>query len=54
MKKLEELTYLEYSALQSSGALKVVYTNATGDFQLDCTKSIDDDILKVEQNDIEK
>lgn len=54
MKKLEELTYIEYSALQSSGALYVVYPQATGNYSEDCNKSQSDDFMKVEQNDIEK
>lgn len=54
MKKLEELTYLEYTALQSSGGLKVVYPQATGVYSQDCNKSENDDLMKVEQNDIEK
>lgn len=54
MKKLEDLTYIEYAALQSSGALKVVYPKATGDYNQDCNKSENDDLMKVEQNDIEK
>lgn len=54
MKKLEDLTYIEYTALQSSGALKVVYPQATGVYSIDCQKSENDDLMKVEQNDIEK
>ena len=54
MKKLEDLNYIEYTALQSSGALKVVYPQATGVYLVDCHKSENDDLMKVEQNDIEK
>ena len=54
MKKLEELTYIEYTALQTSGVLKVVYPQATGVYSVDCQKSENDDLMKVEQNDIEK
>jgi len=53
-KKLEELTYLEYSVLQTSGTLKSIYPEATGKFEEDCTKSEDNTIGKEFRNDIEK
>ena len=54
MKALKDLTYNEYKALKSSGVFWEVYPEATGDFSTDCNKSANDDIMKVEQNDIEK
>jgi hypothetical protein len=54
MKALKDLTYNEYNVLRETGTLLAAYPEATGDFSADCNKSASDDIMKVEQNDIEK
>ena len=54
MKALKDLTRNEYRALQLCGMLFIIYPEATGNYLTDCNKSANDDIMKVEQNDIEK
>lgn len=54
MKNLKNLTYLEYSTLQNTGMLFVVYPEATGSFRDDCEKAGGDDISKVETDDLIK
>lgn len=52
MKKLEDLTELEYKVLNSVGQLFKVYPQATGDYDNDCNKSNGSTFDKVQKNDI--
>jgi hypothetical protein len=54
LKALKDLTYIEYEKLKSIDMLFEIYPSATGDHSFDCNKSANDDIMKVEQNDLEK
>lgn len=54
MKRLEELTRIEYSVLKSSEMLERIYPEATGDYETDCKKSNGEDFNKVEEEDLLK
>ena len=54
MKALKDLTRGEYQTLKLCGMLQRIYPEATGNYTTDCSKSANDDIMKVEQNDLEK
>jgi len=54
MKKLQDLTKMEYEVLKSADVLMSIYPEATGDFKVDCKKSNGEDFNKVEEEDLLK
>lgn len=54
MKKLHELTKMEYEALKSADVLQSIYPGATGDFSQDVLEGKNEEINKVEESDLIK
>lgn len=54
MKRLNELTRVEYETLISAGMMWKIYPEASGRFEDDCQKSEDNQIGKEFKNEIEK